>query len=102
MPSLGNSEVAQLTRNLDPAHLFTETEDWAAFETHCRAVTKEAVADAAKATNVQDILQIAKTNAAFAKQAVWAKVLIQGVKYDNTDLFEIMFLDRVVWAAEGK
>ncbi len=98
----GNFEVSQLTRNPDPAHLFTDTADWAAFEAHCRTVAKNAVVEAAKPINVEDILQIAKNNAAQAEQNVWAKVLIDHVKYNDTDLFEIVFLDRVVWSAEGK
>ena len=47
-------------------------------------------------------MDAAKENAAQAKQKVWAKVLLDHIKYDNVDLFEIVFLDRVVRAAEGK
>ena len=81
---------------------FTEIADWATFEAHCNTVAKEAVVEAAKTSEIHDITEAAKKNAAQAKQKVWAKVLLDHIKYNDTDLFEIVFLDRVVWAAEGK
>ena len=68
----------------------------------CCAVATEAVIEAVEASNIQDIVDAAKKNAAQPNRTSGFKVLIREVKYDNTVLFEIAFLDRVVRAAEGK
>ncbi len=58
--------------------------------------------EAANAIDIKEIMEAAKNNAAQAKQNVWSKFLLDHIKYDNTDLFEIVFLERVVCVAEGK
>ena len=92
----------RLPTNLCPGHRFTETTDWATFEAHCCTIAQEAVLEVAETAEIQDVIEAAKKNAAQAKQKVWAKLLLDHIKYDNADLCEIVFLDRVVWAAKGK
>lgn len=69
---------------------------------HCCTVAQEAVIGAAKATEIKDIMDAAKENAAPAKQNIWTKLLLDHIEYNDTDLLEIVFLDRGVRAAQGK
>ncbi|KAK4034691.1 hypothetical protein C8A01DRAFT_38850 [Parachaetomium inaequale] len=77
-----------------------DTTIWATFEPQCDAIAKEAVREAIKKHDIKDIITDAKGNATRVKQAMWYKLFVRRVVYEDTDLFQVMFYDRVARAGE--
>jgi hypothetical protein len=79
-----------------------DTNIWATFEPQCDAIAKEAIQEAVKKHAIDEIISDAKESAARVKQTMWSNLFIRRTVYTDTDLFEVMFFDRVARAGEGK